>query len=201
MNKMDSVLTAARAFADASRKPWAEIQPYYRALQQDRVDGEAWIPKSVGRTIWFAHPNFITRLMIAFASTNDPARSDDVLKAAQYLACDAHNQPGSIEKALYPFLIDPNSDLHSVEFHQDAGRIIINTARDGSILFARALPAQFRRVITRTILDGEVFRDLARNVVWRTEDQPPFGTVSLVRPYEQALVRAELDELDGGGAN
>ena len=61
----DSVIEAARKTALALDLPWSEVQPIYRALQAEDGAGGSWLPKSVGRTIFTAHPGYIARLLIA----------------------------------------------------------------------------------------------------------------------------------------
>ena len=61
----DSTLEAAKKMAAALHLAWSEVQPIYRELQMPDRDGTAWLPKSAGRKIWLATPNYLTRLLIA----------------------------------------------------------------------------------------------------------------------------------------
>jgi len=60
----DSALEAAKKTAAALDMPWAEMQPIYRSLQVDE-HGSGFIPKSAGRKIWTADPNYVKALLIA----------------------------------------------------------------------------------------------------------------------------------------
>ena len=63
--KPDSLLNAAKKMATAFEMPWPSMQKTYRALQEKDEFLTSWLPKSQGRQIWFAHPNFAVRLLLA----------------------------------------------------------------------------------------------------------------------------------------
>ena len=74
MSKPDSLLAAARRLAEGAGLSWAEVQPYYRALQEPGGSMQTpWLPKSAGRNVWAAHPHFIARLLFALGGARVPA--------------------------------------------------------------------------------------------------------------------------------
>ncbi|WP_138058677.1 hypothetical protein [Sulfitobacter geojensis] len=61
----DSLLDAVKKTATALDLPWPTVQKIYRNLQEQDDFGTFWLPKSQGRKIWFAHPNFVTSIILA----------------------------------------------------------------------------------------------------------------------------------------
>lgn len=73
----DSVLLAAKKFADIAGLSWANVYPVYKALQ-----GEAapCLPKSSGRQIHLVQPVYIARLLLgvlAWRAGVDPAAANE----------------------------------------------------------------------------------------------------------------------------
>lgn len=62
----DSTLEAAKATAAALGLNWTALDPIYRELQRPDDQSTGWLPKSSGRTIFTAHPNYVTRLLIGY---------------------------------------------------------------------------------------------------------------------------------------
>lgn len=147
--------------------------------------------------------------MIAVASTSSPLDARAAVAAARHFKLDGRgygenedpdeNCLPQIEAAFYPLLVDPDSNVDSVEFHRDASRIVINTKHGGSSVYAaRRFGANCTtpspRMVIRVILDGEVFRQLARKITWRRNDQPPAGPVSLVKVHERTASEFEDEQ-------
>lgn len=199
MSKPDSLLTAAKRLAGIAGMSWSEVQPYYRALQEgDGSEGSGWLPKSLGRNIWAAHPHYITRLLIALAGADHFSKACETIEWARELTPDGRprhltEEPASgvpliIEWHLSPFLVDPTAarELVNVEVRPDEGRIIFNTKSQGAIVFARPhrpksdadrVPRPFQGIHRRGVIEGSVFVDLALRINWRTSDQPPLEKV------------------------
>ena len=135
----DSMLTAAKKLADAAGLPWARVQKYYRALQEHVDIGpatEGWLPpddfaglpKSKGRTVWAAHPNFVARLLVALTATDAPSdfrRAVENFIYATENGGDGQNSEGLLASAL----ADENigRDIESIEFHPDTARVLVKS--------------------------------------------------------------------------
>ncbi|WP_122519193.1 hypothetical protein [Pannonibacter phragmitetus] len=206
MNAPDSLLSAARKLADAIGRPWSAVQPYYKALQEPDLDQRtAWLPKSLGRSIWYAHPNYITRLLIALGGTTNPAEAHATLHWAQELTPGGRERymterpaadiPLLIELEFSKYLVDAEaaSKLLSIEIHPDRKAIVFNQ-RDGKptifclpggadeIEGGAALP--FIGIQYRGVIDGRVLVTLANTVKWRRPSQPPYGSSREVDVFE-----------------
>lgn len=94
----DLVLEAAKKTAAALEMPWAEIQPFYRSLQSDDEGGCAFLPKSVGRKIFTAHPNYIMRLLVAVGFSGAKISSHD----ANYITFGLSPQGGVMPTTAWP---------------------------------------------------------------------------------------------------
>ena len=80
MANFTSLPTAVRSVADAAELPWAHVLPYYRALQTPVSPvREAWMPKSVGRSIRAAEPKHIAPLLIALAMAPHPGKANEAV--------------------------------------------------------------------------------------------------------------------------
>lgn len=198
MNEPDSLLNAARKVAEIAGFPWATVQAYYKALQEPAgKDHLIWLPKSVGRNIWSAHPNFITRMLIALAATTNPAEASDAVRWAQELTPEgrkrylteepAANIPVLIESAFFKYLVDEKAaaELANVEVHPDSKTIIFNMKTGQSVIYrphykigeGRDEPAKpFVGIQRRGIIDGLVFVFLSKSIKWRRSDQAPVET-------------------------
>lgn len=89
---LDSVLEAAKKTAEALRLPWPEVQKIYRSLQEDDpATHSGWIPKSKGRTIWYAHPNFIGRIISAYSLSGGDFSYHNAVTLTHGLALEGRN--------------------------------------------------------------------------------------------------------------
>lgn len=62
----DSLLSAAKKTTLALGLEWKDVQGPYAELL-DTKNGDGLLPKSSGRQVWAANPNYISRLLIAIA--------------------------------------------------------------------------------------------------------------------------------------
>jgi hypothetical protein len=198
MKNTDSLLTAAKKVADGAGLPWAALQPYYKNLQDgDGSPDSAWLPKSLGRNIWYAHQNYISRLLIGFAASSNPLDASASVKWTvnvtpngrpyAYGEMEHAGRISAVEGELFKYLSDLQcaEDLVDIEVHADTQRIFINTRSGGQVVFSRpnneAAPMNVG-VYRRGVIKGAVFVHLAKSVVWRSHDQAPLSKV------EQGLV-------------
>lgn len=187
----DSLLTASKKLAEVSGLPWAHVQKYYRALQGTDGLDNAWLPKSAGRNIWFAHPNYICRLIIALAASASPDEAipsvDWVMKLAP-LGSGARGLhpaagiPSPIESLLFAFLVDPAkaATLHHIEFIPESRMLAIRYVDGFGTDDLWKLPdggevLQFPQTLIRSrgIVDGDLFVALAKSINWRRHDNAP----------------------------
>lgn len=200
MNNPDSLLNAARKVAEITGRPWSAVQPYYKALQgADNDSRDAWLPKSLGRNIWYAHPNYITRLLLALAATTNPAEATATMCWAQELTPSgrkrhlteepAANVPIVIESVFFKYLVDAEAaaELLNVEVHPDSKTIIFNLKNGEPVIYrpcykigeGKDEPARpFVGIQHRGVIDGLVFVFLAKSINWRRSDQAPLEKVS-----------------------
>lgn len=217
-DKPDTLLTAAKFLAMAAGKEWSDVQPYYRALQTPpHIDAEgrlvnSWLPKSSGRAIWYAHPNFISRLLIALVGTTIPTGAVEAVEWTRALTENgrrmrldekpAANVVPPIEREFYRYLADPTAadDLVDVEFYPDRRQIVFNTKTEGRRVFRPsssydeyvAPSGGVQRIFHRAVVDGEVFREIARGVKWRMTNNPP-----MVHASDPKLLREQFEEEEG----
>lgn len=198
-----SLLAAAKEMAEILGIPWADFFKYYRDLQIEptfhekgkQVSPHAWLPKSQGRNIWPAQPNFISRLLCAVAGTENPSAAREAVEwtrdltpngRAMYAAeLPAAGMPAPIEEVFQRYLVDiaAAKELDYVEFRPDDRQIIFHK-KDGSLeTYAhhtpigqgKRAPAQpYKGLTRRGIIDGMVFFYLANQIDWRRYDQAPF---------------------------
>ena len=191
----DTLLVAAQKLAQIAGLPWAHVQPIYRALQQPGGEmNTPWLPKSSGRAVWMAHPNYITRLLIALACGGGAAQAHHSIewainttpggRAFRLDEKPAANIVPPIELEFFPYLVDhgPAADLVNVEFRQDENRIVFNTRSKGEIVFAQHFASgegvtdeaqPFRGIYSRGVIHGAVFMMIANIIAWRRADEAP----------------------------
>lgn len=196
----DSMLAAAKKLASAASLPWAHVQKYYRALQEHVEVGvakEGWLPpdelpnhftglpKSKGRAVWAAHPNFMARLLVALAAADTPAGAR---RAVETFIVATENGEGrqNVEEALSSALTkeDVGRDIESIEFYSDTARVSVNSKsrgpiwywieeeelqRDGATVPVNRQPALIR---SRGVIDGELINILRSEIAWRHDDWP-----------------------------
>ena len=75
--RSDSVISAATALANDLGVPWLRVRRFYMALQEGN---NALIPKSRGKQVWGAKPEYVARLLIALAGTMIPSDAQDVVR-------------------------------------------------------------------------------------------------------------------------
>ncbi len=186
MDNFDSVLTAAHKTAESLGLSWAAVQPYYKALQESSGnDRSGWLPKSVGRSIWFAHPNFVTRLLVAVAATTNPADAPKVMGWVKELVPQGYEgarpEISIIESEFHKYLVNHKAaeKLSNVEIHPDTKTVAFNL-KDGEAVIYR--PFDSEQITTtsgamnlhrRGIIDGRAFELLAKSVNWRRDDDLP----------------------------
>ncbi|WP_273699644.1 hypothetical protein [Paracoccus sphaerophysae] len=199
MQKPDSVLDAAKKAADALGLPWADVQPLYRQMQ---AGDDPWLPKSVGRKIFTAHPHYIARLLIALGfrsltpdAANRIARGLAVEgRGMSLLDWPAANVTGCVEGAFARLLTSPEAAeaVAAVEFDPAEKRILIRYKNGHELRFAPTSvgmwPANgdpFREAIlealgsdTRSpfysvgVITGAALAEISRSVSWRTGPSP-----------------------------
>lgn len=189
-----SLLDAAKLTAHCAGLDWAIAHRYYRGLQgAGRSDAEVyWLPKSLGRNIWHAHPNYLARLLIAIGMTDEPELACAIVTFVAEFTPDGRERwlaeqiENHVEHALAKLLYNPieADSVDRVEF--DPVELSVDVRyRDGRT-------SHFRRpgtkghtelnatIYRRGIIPGAVFSGLSRSVHWRI-DAPlakvPDGTV------------------------
>lgn len=196
MHNADSLLAAAKRVAEKSGLEWSYVQRFYRALQGAPNKGDGWLPRSLGRNIWAAHPNYVSRLLVALAAADDPSDSIAAVKWAQGLTPNGRDfylteRPAAnvicpFEYQMSAFLTDASKagDLVSVEFQRDRDTAIFNL-RDGQALVFSSHPEadpQTERPATlvqkRGLISGDLFRALCEEVSWRQDRDAPLTKVA-----------------------
>lgn len=193
MSKPDSLLAAARRLADATGLAWHEVQPFYRTLQEPGGSmNTPWLPKSVGRNIWAAHPNFLARLMFALAGAHSVADAHGAVETAHLMTPggrqkyldekDAADVLSPLEREFYRYLTDYDAaaTLEEVEFKLDRGEVVFV----GPETKVFSVPVETdedetkypRLLYKRGVIRGTVFRRMAHQTKWRLADQAPFET-------------------------
>jgi hypothetical protein len=186
MSEPHSLYAAAQKLATATGISWSELQVTYRALQEAPRGKMIWLPKSVGRNVYYAHPWYIWRLLGAHFSCTDAESARDTIEWMKELTRDgkkydldekpAANIPLPIEKEFEKYLTDVEQakKLKDVEIQTDTHRIIFNfNTKDQNTIWSPALdvedlpPAPL--VVKRPVISGDVFRDLAKNIRWRSD--------------------------------
>lgn len=92
MANFTSLPTAVRLVAELAELPWQQVLPYYRALQEpSSADREAWMPRSIGRSICPAKAIHIAPLLVVLAAGGHPARSSDTVDWVASLTLNGRN--------------------------------------------------------------------------------------------------------------
>ncbi len=188
---VDSILNASKKLATVAGLRWAEVQPYYRALQESGGRySSPWLPKSSGRQVWAAHPHYVLRLLIALACAPTPSDSHEAVewvfdtlpggRDRQMTERHAANRVPIIEQVLSAYLTNEEdaADLVQVEFQPDRQRVVVVTKSQGEQLFALpadesiAAQAQSVGIVRRSVILGSVFVALQREIAWREDGNP-----------------------------
>jgi|ERR1700674_3714630 len=193
-----SLYAAAKVLAGILGVPWTELQATYRALQGETRAKICWLPKSAGRNVYYAHPSYIDRLLVAHVSSTNANSARDTVEWMVQLSLNgkkhdlaekpAANIPSPIEKVFHRYLVDAKeaAKLETVEIHPDAHRIIFNVGRSYTWLpepDANDLP--LAPVITkRPVISGDVFRALAEKISWGFD---AFGGPTLKKVQQGAV--------------
>ena len=189
-----SLLDAVKLAASAAGLEWATAHRYYRDLQGGaRSEAEDyWLPKSMGRNIWHAHPNYLSRFLVAIGMADDPNLACAVVSKVALFTPEGRDRysvettENHVERALATLLGDPAAAdaVERVEF--DPVEMVVELRyRDGSRkLFAA--PGSANQVALngtiyrRGVIPGDVFATLSRTVNWRVDSplaKVPQGTV------------------------
>ncbi len=178
-----SLLDAVKLAAAAAGLEWATAHRYYRDLQgASRSEAEVyWLPKSLGRNIWHASPNFLARYLAAIAMTDDPTMACAIVSFTWQFTPGGRERH-DVEPVEYPvehflagLLYDPAAAdaVERVDFDPMELRVIARF-RDGTTkTFATPLSvdeAPVIGVIYRIgIIPGAVFSGLSRSIDWRID--------------------------------
>lgn len=145
MQKADSLLDAAKKISEALGVSWPEAQKVYKELQSAGAD--SWLPKSQGRNIWLAHPNYAARLIagLCFRGSNySPVEgiflthsmtpAGRAMRGNEYYAL--HEAPVPFEAHMVAVLTesDAASDLIGIEFVPDRKEVAFHHST-GSTVF------------------------------------------------------------------
>lgn len=183
-----SLLDAAKITAKALGLEWSVVHRYYRELQgPTNMDNGNWLPKSLGRNIWSAHPHFIARLIIALGSSSTPAEAFTNVTAISTMTPDGRQRSVTewdtyfVERLIAKYLIEPSrlSSLDRIEFDPADNEVVFHS-KDGSSERFEA-PGSVRNwqrgFYWRGVITATVLETIAAEVRWRTYDTPPFGKV------------------------
>lgn len=141
----DSVLEAAKKTAAALDMPWAELQPIYRELQSKDENGSSFLPKSAGRKIYTAVPEYIKALLIALGFSGSKVSAHDANYIAFGLAPGGREMPiadwpaagvtTSMQDLFNRFLTDPDEalNLDCISFDPSEKRIAFRFL-DGKVI-------------------------------------------------------------------
>lgn len=192
----DSLLKAARCLASIAGLPWSETLARYRALQEaTQNDPVAWLPKSSGRNVWYAHPNFMTRLMVGLAAADHASGAREAVswvfattpngREHDLTEKPAAGLPYPIEREFFKYLTDEAAaeSLDRVEFQPDTGSVIFHLYGFDPVIYSHPVAYResaaeqtklFRGIYSRGVIVGIVFVYIARTVVWRRSDEEPY---------------------------
>lgn len=178
-----SLLDAVKLTASAAGIDWATAHRYYRDLQgASRSEAEVyWLPKSLGRNIWHAHPNYLARFLVAIGMTEDPTLACAIVTAAFQFTPGGRERymvepiEHPVEYCLAGLLSDPAAAdaVERVEFDPVELRVDVRF-RDGTVkTFASpgsANETTLNAVIYRRgVVPGTVFSALSRTINWRVD--------------------------------
>jgi hypothetical protein len=216
-NPPDSILEAARKLARALQVPWPDLQKTYRKLQeQDPGNFLTWIPKSEGRQIWYAHPNFITRLIVAHAMSGDKISCSDAVLITHGLTADgvdfqpgypAANHEAPLEEIFASYLCHPDraAKLKRIELSSfDKTVAFVEDERTVECLrkpcrgIEREDASEFGKAL-KSVLDGDTFERLSKiaiidgSVIQELSEQVSwrFGNFP---PFEHGKADVEMNE-------
>lgn len=184
-----SLLDAVKITANAAGLEWATAHRYYRDLQgASRSDAEVyWLPKSQGRTIWHAHPNYLSRFLVAIGMTDDPTLACPIVSASLQFTPDARDRyeveaiEHPVEYCLSSLLADPIAadTVDRVEFDPMKLRIVVYFRNGDEKMFGSPATGEqsSRNVVMyrRGIIPGAVFSIMSRKINWRI-DSPVITT-------------------------
>ena len=179
----DTLLTAAKKVALATRLPWATVQKIYSSLQEADV-----LPLSQGRRIWLAQPNLVADLCMGLAFRSSGSAIPDLVKYFEQSTLGGVGwQADSLLFRLASFLADPNSanGLVRVVFEMDllSAKVVcqegerevvseyFHEQRENKIGDSKDPPL----ITTRGVIDGALFRILSSEIVWGANLPPTYG--------------------------
>lgn len=179
-SKPDSLLSGVRKLAEFADLPWPQVQRHYRLLQEEPADG-AWLPKSVGRQIWYASPPLIARVLIALADP-DPERAPDTVAWARALSRvgqGAAAGPFDFELRLADLLSQPSAAerIRAVEIYLFArqARISFTDGSDDEIWCSQGDAGEQPLIGPMGgAISGELLRRVRDGVSWRLD--APYAT-------------------------
>lgn len=193
-----SLLDAVKLLADIAGMEWATAHRYYRDLQGGARSGhgDGWLPKSQGRKIWHAQPNFLSRFLVAIGMTDDPTMAGAVVSDVALFTPGGRKRipietvGNHVEQFLAAILRDPAAAdaVERVEFDPVEKAVEVRY-RDGSNnLFATPGSAEKTCVngviYRRGVIPGSVFAALSRTINWRVDS--PFAEASEGQVGEEA---------------
>lgn len=178
-----SLLDAVKLAASTAGMEWATAHRYYRDLQGvSRSEAEVyWLPKSMGRNIWHASPNFLARFLAAIGMTDDATMACAIVCVTWQFTPNGRERH-QVEPIEYPvehflanLLADPTAAdaVEWVEFDPVELRVDVRF-RDGTSQFFAAPRSNeethFNAVIYRRgVIPGAVFSGLSRAINWRSD--------------------------------
>lgn len=183
-----SLLDAAKITARAAYVEWATAHRYYRDLQGDPDrDPVVWLPKSLGRNIWAAHPHYIARLLIALGSASIPSDAAKSVTAIAAMTPDGRKRHiveddvYFVERAITSLLVDPEklAKLDRIEFDPADGEVQIIYQDETVDRFAQpgATRNWQRGFYWRGVIRATVLSTIASEVRWRTYAESPINKV------------------------
>ena len=193
MSPSTSLLAGAKLVAEAAKLEWAEVHKFYRDLQTEpsfvrgeQVGPDQWLPKSLGRNIWPAHPHFIARLLIALAASGEASGAREAVQWAAGLTRGGRetgfpSEQSPLELALARLLTDKaeSATVEAVEFRMDVREVVIIRRRSGqTVTFSdTAGPTAPRGINWRGIIPSSVFQALNNTISWLSPGDPPLEKV------------------------
>jgi hypothetical protein len=182
MDKPDSLYSAAKKMAELAQIPWSKFSKIYKALQEG--EEAKLLPISSGRAICYAHPSYVSRMILALAGCdfeNGPRQA--VLRFSTALS---QHDGTRLEERLSGLLMGPETEeLENIEFLPDQDLAIISMMTcaeefyvDDAIKIGDTFEFDSTRwkpgpIRTRTIVDGDLLRQLKKQICWDTALEPP----------------------------
>jgi len=197
-----SFTSAAKEMTRLAGLRWARVLPIYRALQQRSTAGsarEGWLPPmaelplSGGRAIWAAHPNFMARLLIAVANTDEPDQARRMVETFIWATEKGEGSPPILQNKMAELLTVPEAaaNVERMDFFPDTGRVCISHKSgdpawfwieeeelrpDGVVHDIKREPTLIRH---NGAIDGQLFRQLCATIKWRGDDENPIVEASV----------------------